>query len=84
MAATLEPLILDFLETLAGRARPYDEVAAAWRTSCPRLTVWEDALDSGYVARRAPGGEGWIVELTPAGRAFLHRHGREPAATRAQ
>jgi D-3-phosphoglycerate dehydrogenase len=40
-----------------------------WRTSCPRLPVWEEATDNAYVARR-----GAQVELTPRGRAFLeHR-----------
>ena len=71
MQTTLEPLILDFLEWLEPRARPYEEVNAAWRTSCPRLTVWEDALDAGYIKREARPGLGWIVEITPAGRALL-------------
>ena len=29
--------------------QPYDEVMEAWRTSCPRLTVWEDAVDRSFV-----------------------------------
>jgi hypothetical protein len=73
MQATLEPLILDFLEWLADRPRAYDDVNSAWRTSCPRLTVWEDALDAGFVTRRARAGQGWIVEVTDLGRAHLDR-----------
>ena len=70
MTDTLAPLILDFLEWLAPAPRPYAEVVEAWRTSCPRLTVWEDAVDQGLVARRpAPGGA--LVEVTPAGRTRL-------------
>ncbi len=45
-----EPLILDLVEWVAAAPRPYAEVLDAWRTSCPRLTVWEDALDRGLVA----------------------------------
>ena len=48
MADTLTPLILDFLEWVAARPRPYAEVMDAWRTSCPRLTVWEDADMANY------------------------------------
>ena len=74
METTLEPLILDFLEWLSAGARPYDEVNAAWRTSCPRLTVWEDSLDASYITRRARAGDGWVVEITSQGRAYLAAH----------
>jgi DNA-binding transcriptional LysR family regulator len=40
----------------------------AWRTSCPRLTIWEDAVDRGLVVRG-----GTTVEITPAGRALLEQ-----------
>jgi hypothetical protein len=81
MQSAPEALILDFLEWLAARPRPYGEVAAAWRTSCPRLTVWEDAMDAGYVTRSARGGRGWTVDLTKEGRLLLARRGRSPAPT---
>jgi hypothetical protein len=68
-------LVLDFLEWLAGGPKPYAEVMEAWRTSCPRLTVWEDAVDAGYVVRRA----GVTVALTAEGRSFLD-WSRRPAA----
>jgi hypothetical protein len=42
----------------------------AWRTSCPRLTIWEDALDLGLLAV-SRSAKGSIVEITPAGRRFL-------------
>jgi hypothetical protein len=45
--STVEPLILDMLEWLARRERTYEDVMDAWRTSCPRLTVWEDANERG-------------------------------------
>ena len=45
-----EPLILDLLEWLANGERTFEDVMGAWRTSCPRLTVWEDANDRGLIA----------------------------------
>jgi hypothetical protein len=49
MSTGLTPLILDFLEWVAAGPHPYAEVMDRWRTSCPRLTVWEDAVDQGLV-----------------------------------
>ena len=69
MSETLRPLILDLVAFVAERPRPYAEVLDAWRTSCPRLTVWEDAVDSGLVALR-----NGTVHATEAGRqALQHR-----------
>ena len=66
----VEPLILDLLEWLAERERTYEEVMAAWRTSCPRLPVWEDANDRGLVMRAEAKGRG-IVAVTSQGFALL-------------
>ena len=66
-----EPLVLDMLEWLAAGPRPYREVMEAWRSSCPRLTVWEDALDRRLVRERQG-----MVEATPEGRALLAARGR--------
>ncbi len=76
MTDTLAPLILDFLEWLAAKPRPYSEVMDAWRTSCPRFTVWEDAVDHGFVIRRVAAGKGLLVDLTPIGRSYLEGSGR--------
>lgn len=59
-------LVLDLVECIADAPRPYDELMAAWRTSCPRLPIWEDATDAGFIVR-----VGEMVTATPAGRAFL-------------
>ena len=75
MSDTLAPLILDFLEWLAESPRPYSEVMDVWRTSCPRLTVWEDALDRGFLLRHTLGQE-LVVDLTSLGRSFLQDSGR--------
>jgi D-3-phosphoglycerate dehydrogenase len=72
-----EPLILDLIEWLAPQARPYAEVIEAWRTSCPRLTVWEEATGRGLVALRAAPDGTLLVEATEAGRAAL-RTARPP------
>jgi D-3-phosphoglycerate dehydrogenase len=63
--------VLDLVEWIAAGARPYAEVMDAWRTSCPRLTIWEDAVDLGFVVRVHRDGVGAMVDVTPAGRAFL-------------
>ena len=69
-----EALILDFLDWLAVRDRTYEEVMDAWRTSCPRLTVWEDANDRGLVKQIQENGQCWI-RPTPAGERLLReRH----------
>src|SRR5436305_4284010 len=76
MSADLDPLILDFLEWLAPNPRPYAEVMEAWRTSCPRLTVWEDSIDRGFVARGGADGKRRVIAITQAGRDFLRENGR--------
>jgi hypothetical protein len=66
------PLILDMLAWLAREPRPYAEVMEVWRTSCPRLTIWEDAVDGGLVVRRhEPSLAAPIVALTPLGEQAL-------------
>jgi hypothetical protein len=73
MTSAVEPLIYDMLSWIAKEERSYAEVMEAWRTSCPRLPVWEDANERGLVTRRVSGGVA-IVAVTAAGRAFLDAH----------
>jgi hypothetical protein len=74
---TVEALILDLLEWVGPDARPYDEVIEAWRTSCPRLPVWEDANDRGFIARRrTPHRRGVLVSVSAAGAEHLRKHRR--------
>lgn len=67
-------LLLQFLAWVAARPRSYGETMDAWRTSCPRLSVWEDALGDGLV-RVEDGGAalqgGTKVVLTEAGAGRL-------------
>jgi hypothetical protein len=76
MSTETHALVLDLVEWLAARPRPYREVMEAWRTSCPRLTIWEDAIDQGLVAREQQDGVGTIVKATPSGIDLLRAAGR--------
>lgn len=78
MSATLDPLVMDLVAFVAAEPRPYEEVIDAWRTSCPRLTVWEDAIDRGLIARFRGEDRTLIVQATNAGRRFLQESGRLP------
>jgi hypothetical protein len=80
MREALDPLILDLVEWVAREPRTYAEVLDAWRTSCPRLTVWEDACDRGYLVRSPVPGREPMVVVTQSGYRFLVDNGRLPAA----
>ena len=69
-------LVLDLVEWIGKSARTYDDVMAAWRTSCPRLQIWEDAVDNGFVSRRHDNAEGMLVDITAKGLAFLEENDR--------
>ena len=76
MAETANPLVLDFVEWIARAPRAYSEVVTSWKTSCPRLTIWEDATDLGYVTRESIAGVGLVIAVTDAGARLLREHGR--------
>ena len=57
---------IQLLGWLAEQSRGYAETVEVWKTSCPRLSVWEDALADNLV--RIERGR---VLLTPAGRELL-------------
>jgi D-3-phosphoglycerate dehydrogenase len=69
MPDTLDSLILDLLEWIGPIPRSYAEVLEAWRTSCPRLPVWEDANDRGFIAR-----QGGRVAVSAAGTTHLRTY----------
>jgi hypothetical protein len=68
----VEALIFDLLEWVAKRERTYEEVLDAWRTSCPKLPVWEDANDRGLVETEVIDGR-CIVRVTLAGLALINQ-----------
>jgi len=65
-----DALVLDFVEWIAASPRRYSEVMEAWKTSCPRLTIWEDAIDQGLVQRCRIDGQ-LSIEVSEAGRDLL-------------
>ena len=64
-------LMTELLEWVAARPRTYAEAMDAWKSSCPRHPVWDDAITNGLievVANGAPMSES-TVRLTPRGEA---------------
>jgi hypothetical protein len=78
MSTITEPLVLDFVEWVAQTPRSYREALDAWRTNCPRLTVWEEAADRGLVIRERIDGQGTLLRVTTAGLAYLRQNSRLP------
>ncbi len=77
-------IMIQFLQWIADRPRSREDVMDAWRSSCPRFPVWEDARADGLI--RQCGGERGEhrVELTERGRAALLRADGPPRPTRIQ
>jgi hypothetical protein len=66
--------MIELLQWLAARPRTYSETMEAWQTSCPRMPVWEDAIDGGLIQVVHSDGadlDESAVKLTPLGRAAL-------------
>jgi len=55
---------------VAKQERTYTELMAAWRTSCPKFSIWEEAIDRGLVQREKKNGD-TVVDLTAKGYTFL-------------
>ncbi len=70
----VDSLILDLLEWVCADTRTYADALDTWRTSCPRLPVWEEAHDRGFLVRRVIPGAGPCETLTASGRTFLAAH----------
>ena len=65
-------LTLQFLAWVAEAPRTYAQAMEAWRSTCPRLSIWEDAILDGLVAFRGGATRNQSrVALTPKGRAML-------------
>jgi hypothetical protein len=65
-------LMLEFLSWISSHNRTYAEAMNAWQTSCPRHTIWEDAIIDGLI--QLNGAETLHdpeVILTPRGKAYL-------------
>ena len=77
-SSSVDDLILDLLAFVADGERPYDEVMEAWRTSCPRLPVWEEANARALVTRIRIDGIAH-VRITQAGLQLLQKRTRSLA-----
>lgn len=78
MAEPASLIMLQFLAWVADRPRTYPETMEAWRSTCPRLSVWEDAIIDGLV--QIDNGNGRAVVLTARGRTILRNGAAAPAS----
>ena len=68
-------IMLQFLAWVADRPRTYAQTMEAWRSTCPKLSTWEDAIIDGLVRIESDGGR--AVTLTRGGRAVLEKEAFE-------
>jgi hypothetical protein len=64
-------IMVQFLAWVADRPRSHRQAMDAWRTSCPRLSVWEDAILDELI--RVGNDKDRAVRLTARGRAALEK-----------
>ena len=68
----VSPSTVQLLSWVGERERTYAETVDVWRSSCPRLMVWEDALADGLVQVVRSNGEARVVvTLRGVVRGFL-------------
>lgn len=77
----IEPglLMVEFLKWVADHPRSYDEAMEAWRSTCPRMTVWEDALVDGMIRLGEVSGRSEVF-LTARGQAIIENDSHEAVA----
>jgi hypothetical protein len=77
--ADLNALTLQLLGWIASKPRNYSETMEAWHSTCPRMTIWEDAVSEGLVALEGRAAmRDRMVVLTTRGRAALNGHVNSP------
>jgi hypothetical protein len=69
MSAAARLLMGQFLDWVTSGKRTHADVMAAWQSSCPRLSIWEDAMIEGLV--KFAGDVDRSVVVTDRGRALL-------------
>ena len=81
MSDTVDALILDLLDWIGPKPRLYSEVIEVWRTSCPRLPVWEEANERGFLDHGHEPGRAAYVTVSVRGKEFLktRRPSTQPA-----
>jgi hypothetical protein len=70
-AQAVNLLTLQFLDWIGDTPKPYADVMDGWRSSCPRLSIWEDCVLAGLV--QYDGAPHKTVSLTPLGQAARNR-----------
>jgi hypothetical protein len=70
MNPSMNALTVQLLEWISNHPRTYAEALEAWRTSCPRLSIWEDACIAGLIDCE-PGSQ--IVSVSRKGRTLLRQ-----------
>ena len=78
----IDALVLDLLDSI-NSGRPYSEVIEVWKTSCPRLPVWEEASARGYLEQHSEPGQRPMITLSPRGRGVLAKARRASALAKA-
>jgi hypothetical protein len=72
MSEAANLLMVEFLSWISSRRRTYSQAMNAWQSTCPRHTIWEDAIIDGYIElNREDAFDDPQVVLTPRGRARL-------------
>ena len=66
-----DALTLQMLEWIASAPRTREQVLQVWRTSCPRLSIWEDACIDGLIDFA----DGGVVVVSAMGAQRLAREG---------
>ena len=72
LTETVNPLTLQLLEWITHHPRSYADVLDAWRTTCPRLSIFEDACIDGLI--ECGSGAGTTVSLSPKGKVLLQAY----------
>ena len=73
MGEPTKALTLQLLEWIDDHPRRYDEALEAWRTTCPRLSIWEDACIDGLIDCEAGSR---VVSVSAKGRVLLRQLGQ--------
>jgi hypothetical protein len=84
MQAEPSLIMIQFLQWVAARPRNREDVMEAWRSSCPRFPVWEDARAEGLIRQRGGESGEHRVELTRRGEAALRRAEKQDRLERRQ
>ena len=73
MGEPVSLLMLEFLNWVARQPRTYAQSMEAWRSTCPRTSVWEDALAAGFIENQNHGrADNTQVMLTERGREIVN------------